>query len=407
MNIKHIYHHCTGCGLCQSVFGNQKVQLSVDTDGFYHPKFGQTFSIVDKILLEGFCPAVSIVKYQYEKKNRFVLWGNIINCFVAYSTNEIIRKEASSGGAITTILNYLLNNKLIDAAIQIGPDANNPVINKVYSNICLEDLLKCSNSRYSPSAPLINITNTIKPGKKYAIVGKPCDIYAIRRYNNINNKYVCNNIYYISFFCAGIPSYRGTEEVLSKLGVEYKSVSNIYYRKDGWPGGFKVITKGNEVFTMAYNDSWGKILNKYLPFRCKICPDGIGEFADIVCADAWQDYDGKGYPTFENREGLSLLISRTDKGSEIVNKVMNDGYINNYKTINDYDNIDKMQPYQALRRKWLYARILALKLLFYRIPKYDKYIMNKQAIVTIEFWKTFAKYYFRYFEQRINHFRNL
>src|SRR3712207_7050821 len=38
--------------------------------------------------------------------------------------------------------------------------------------------------------------------------------------------------------------------------------------------------------------------------RCKICPDGTGEFADIVCADAWYGKDG--YPDFAEREGRSL-----------------------------------------------------------------------------------------------------
>lgn len=51
---------------------------------------------------------------------------------------------------------------------------------------------------------------------------------------------------------------------------------------------------------MSYNESWGNILGKYLQKRCKICPDGIGEFADIVCADAWHG-DKSGYPNFEEK----------------------------------------------------------------------------------------------------------
>jgi coenzyme F420 hydrogenase subunit beta len=37
---------------------------------------------------------------------------------------------------------------------------------------------------------------------------------------------------------------------------------------------------------MSYADSWGGILSRHVQFRCKICPDGTGGFADVVCADA-------------------------------------------------------------------------------------------------------------------------
>ena len=50
--------------------------------------------------------------------------------------------------------------------------------------------------------------------------------------------------------------------------------------------------------TMSYHNSWGKILSRHVQHRCKICADGTGNPADLVCADAWHA-DDEGYPLFE------------------------------------------------------------------------------------------------------------
>jgi len=64
---------------------------------------------------------------------------------------------------------------------------------------------------------------------------------------------------------------------------------------------------------MWYHDSWGKILSKEVQFRCKISPDAVGSAANILCADAWYG-DEKGYPSFAEQAGRSLVMSQTARG---------------------------------------------------------------------------------------------
>ena len=150
--------------------------------------------------------------------------------------------------------------------------------------------------------------------REYLFIGKPCDVAAVRQMQQHDPRLKENIPYIVSFMCAGTPSLQGTEQVLDKLEVERKDVTAFRYRGDGWPGLTKATLKNGDERTMTYNDSWGKVLNRHLQTRCKICPDGIGEFADIVCADGWEG-DEKGYPSFEEREGNSLILVRTAKAA--------------------------------------------------------------------------------------------
>jgi coenzyme F420 hydrogenase subunit beta len=247
MNLKMIKDYCPGCGLCQSVLGEHKITVTCSDNGFYKPDFKKIFKKLDYNILKKFCPAYSINKKDITTGKSTNFWGNIQNCFAAYANENEIRENASSGGIITAVLYYLLYNNFIDAAIEVGPDNQNKLLNKTYINVNLKELLDCSNSRYSPSSTLIDILQNINPQKRYALVGKPCDIYAIKKYYSVR-KETSNPIkYYISFFCAGIPSYNGTKELLETLNIDLANLSELHYRKDGWPGYFKARTKMEHI----------------------------------------------------------------------------------------------------------------------------------------------------------------
>jgi hypothetical protein len=149
---------------------------------------------------------------------------------------------------------------------------------------------------------------------------------------------------------------------------------------------------------MSYNESWGTILNKYLGERCYICPDAIGEFADIVCGDAWQDFDEKGYPSFINKKGISLVLTRTNNGEKIFREMVANGLVSIFKEYKDLNEIEKMQPFQASRRKTLYAKTLALRLTLHHLP-----IIDKKLFVPVkcnEFWIDFKRYLIRFLKKR-------
>jgi coenzyme F420 hydrogenase subunit beta len=118
---------------------------------------------------------------------------------------------------------------------------------------------------------------------------------------------------------------------------------------------------------MSYHDSWGKILSKHVQHRCKICADGIGVAADIVCADAWEA-DAAGYPVFSEAPGVSLIVARTPLGASVINTAERADVL----TTQPFDSagLDQIQPGQRERRRAVLARLAALRLLGRPIPVY-------------------------------------
>jgi len=362
---------CAGCGLCQGVFGSQKISVDLDKNGFYRPKINIELNKEENSLFSKVCPGIIVVNESSNPIYNDPIWGEIFSCFIGSSNDELIRSQASSGGAISSILVYLLESKKVSAIIHIGASKDTPTMNEVKISTTRYDVIENASSRYSPSAPLINILNDLKEFDSYAFVGKPCDIAALRQYSNFN-KIVSDKIkYYISFFCAGVPSINATTDIIDAMDVKLSNVKSVFYRKDGWPGYFKITEKNNQVHKLSYALTWMKLLGPRVQFRCKICADGIGHLSDIVCADAWEDFNDKGFPTFKNAPGKSLIISRTYQGDELIRNILESGYINKTRDIDDFREIDKMQPGQLYKKISFISRMSALLIRNKMVPKFS------------------------------------
>jgi coenzyme F420 hydrogenase subunit beta len=118
---------------------------------------------------------------------------------------------------------------------------------------------------------------------------------------------------------------------------------------------------------MSYHESWGGILSKHVQHRCKICADGTGTAADIVCADAWES-DAEGYPVFDEAPGVSLVMARTQHGAEIIAAAEAAGQIETGAF--DIGALAAIQPGQRERRRALLARLIALRILGRPVPRY-------------------------------------
>jgi coenzyme F420 hydrogenase subunit beta len=161
----------------------------------------------------------------------------------------------------------------------------------------------------------------------------------------------------LAFFCAGIPSRRAVNRVLEAIGVPPDELASFRYRGNGWPGKATATTHDGRVAQMSYEESWGGYLSKEVQFRCKICPDAVGGVADIACADAW--YGGEtGYPTFDELEGRSLIVSRTPRGQAVLEAAVAAKAVSVEPLA--ITEVDLMQPSQAQRKHAVRARMAAL-----------------------------------------------
>jgi coenzyme F420 hydrogenase subunit beta len=368
---------CVGCGICETISGHSNVKMEIDLDGFYRPAVRQcSFEVWQKI--KSICPGIAVrqdANLHPSKLER--LWGPIKIARVGYSTDPQIRWQASSGGAISAILVYLLEAGQVDYVVQIGVSGSDPYIASVCTSRTRQEVMENAGSWYAPTAPLVSLGDLLgNENARFAFVGKPCDVMALRAYVKLYPKIRDQVVAFISFFCAGVPSLLATYDIVQAMRLKRDDVAKFRYRGYGWPGRTTAIDFGGQEHSMEYSESWGEILNRKLQFRCKICPDGIGELADIVCGDAWHTKDG--YPDFEERPGQSLILVRTDRGQELLGEMEANGYLET--TEFDLNDLETIQPYQKARRQAIASRLLALWLMRRPLPKYEGFYLMRNAI---------------------------
>ena len=87
--------------------------------------------------------------------------------------------------------------------------------------------------------------------------------------------------------CGGASDLGKSWDLVKQFGVTEDEVSVMRYRGYGNPGLTRVETKDGRAFETTYLDLWADESEWRIQSRCKICPDAIGEAADIAAADIW------------------------------------------------------------------------------------------------------------------------
>jgi coenzyme F420 hydrogenase subunit beta len=306
---------CAGCGACAAL-APDKVSLQVAPPGYLRPVQSAPLSASEEAGIAAVCPGLGQTVHAAGRLDP-VLWGPYVSMQTGWATDEGVRHAGSSGGALSMILIHLLRTGVVDAVVQTGAAPDLVIGNATVVTASAAEVTAAAGSRYAPSAPLADLPAQIATGKRFAFVGKPCDAAALRAMQARDPKVAAAFPVVLSFFCAGVPSHAGGKAVLAALGTDLDKTARFRFRGNGWPGRAAATQHDQTVLSMSYHDSWGKILSKHVQHRCKICADGTGVAADIVCADAWES-DAAGYPVFEESPGISLIVARTALGADLV-----------------------------------------------------------------------------------------
>lgn len=365
---------CAGCGACAAI-APEKISLAINGEGFARPVQSTPLSRMEEEKLSRVCPSIGL-----NQKSTGVddnpLWGPYREVYRGWANDPALRHHASSGGGLSALLVHLVQSGKVEHVVQVGADEKTPYANAAVKSQTAEEIFNAAGSRYAPSSPLAGIETHLNEGRLFAFVGKPCDVAALRGLAKEDDRIDRLVPYMISFFCAGVPSLKGAEEIIRTLGADPQDVATFRYRGDGWPGHAAATLTNGEVKKMTYHDSWGKILTKHLQPRCKVCPDGVGGFADIVFADAWH-CDDKGYPLFDEQQGQSLIVTRTEKGSAILADAVEGGIVRAEKI--DVREIQSMQPGQVKRKRLAFSRLTALRVLLRPTPRFVDFQLGKAA----------------------------
>jgi coenzyme F420 hydrogenase subunit beta len=113
---------------------------------------------------------------------------------------------------------------------------------------------------------------------------------------------------------------------------------------------------------MSYEEAWGDILCHHTQFRCRVCPDSTGEWADISCGDPWYREIEPGDP------GRSLVLVRTPRGRAILRGAMESGFV--LLEPADPETLPKSQISLLGRRRALWGRLAAFRVCRVPTPRY-------------------------------------
>jgi len=356
---------CAGCGGCAAI-APDAIKMAESADGFLRPvQQGQVSSAQDT-QIAAICPGLTQTVLVDDRKDH-PLWGPFLTMQTGHATDADLRFAGASGGGLSALAAWLLGTGKVDAILQIKADPDNPVGNVAVLSRTRAEVQAAAGSRYAPAAPLAVIPDLPEDAQRIAFIGKPCDCAALRALCDHDPQLAARFPVILSFFCAGTPSLQGAAAVLAALDTDLAQAQAFRYRGNGWPGAATVTRTNGETAQMSYHESWGRILSRHVQHRCKICADGTGTAADIVCADAWES-DEEGYPLFEEGEGTSLFVARTASGAALLGEAEGAGAL----TLNLFSvpNLAAIQPGQTKRRRVLLARLLALRLLGKPTPTY-------------------------------------
>lgn len=384
------YQLCSGCGAC-AFMDPEHIQM-VDDFRFGRRPY-QISSIKDKEAeanaLQA-CPGISLHRPIEKSADTIPLlrssWGQVRSVYEGYSSDEEVRFEGSSGGLATALALHCLQNKGFSGVLHTAARKDVPYLNETVVSTSREELLARAGSRYAPSSPCDGLQAVLDQPGKFVFIGKPCDVAAVQKIMQMREDIAEKIGLTIAIFCAGTPSTQGTLDLMKASGVKApKDISSVRYRGQGWPGNWtvKYVDGAEECQSkMSYKESW-KFLSKYKQWRCHICPDHIGEFADISVGDPW-------YRTPEEGDlGTSLILPRSKKGMRLLEEAEAAGLV--CMEERDPSYVLRSHPTQPQSRGMIFGRILGLRLACTPVPVFKRFfsfIFWMKSLTIREKWQS-------------------
>ena len=360
---------CTGCGLCESMAGRDRVRMEMSPQGYLRPRRRQELAPETLARILDCCPGIRIDGPMASPGTRTdEVWGPYVGLTKSHATDPEIRFKASSGGTLTELCGFLLETGQIGFVLHVGTSREAPMRSERQLSFDRAQLLDAVGARYGPAAPLTDFVTLLDRGRRFALVGKPCDIAAVRNYGRSDPRVAELVPYMLTFFCGGVPSLTISQRMVGKYGLAEPDVGLLRYRGHGCPGMTRIESRDGRVFEQTYDETWGDELNQDIQFRCKICPDATGELADLVCGDAWITEDG--YPAFGDQEGWNAVIARTSRGAALLDAARSAGRL--VVAPLSLDELGRMQPHQVQRKKAVVGRIAAMRFAGQSVPRYRR-----------------------------------
>jgi len=363
---------CIGCGICEPIAGSDKIQVKKSDKGMLIPHVVGSLDhkTVDRVY--DVCPGTRVEGLPEDlidaNTQDDLIWGPYQKIVLAWASDKQTRFKGSTGGLLTALGEYLLATNRVDFILHAKASKTDPSFGEVNVTLEVEKVIEGAGSRYGPTAALVNITEILDKGQPFAYIGLPCDISALRNFADHDPRVDELIRYWLTPVCGGFMQTDSLYHFLTELGIDSDKMTAIRYRGYGCPGPTRVEFKDGSAIEKRYQDFWGEDDSAWnLPHRCKVCPDGIGESADIAASDTWPG-GGPDTETEDNDPGTNAAIVRSAKGLELLEEAVAAGFVS-LGDIVDPRYMDRVQPHQVRKKLTLKARYDGQKAAGNIIPK--------------------------------------
>ena len=311
---------CQECGGCVSFCSSADYNIIGFKDQYSPPEYINKDKCLECGICYYICPQTHILDDSLNKTYKFSEYSSmsIGHCEEIYScqaTDKEFLEYGTDGGVVNSIINYLIEKKMVDGAIVSRTDApfsreatfadnKSDLISSSGTNLDitsqLDEIQKFST--YTHSIPELNHYKF----KKLAVVGTPCQLYTIRCMQDLGvtpseNVEICLGLFcYENFFF----EKSQIEKFEKDFNFKLSDIKKINIKEDVI---FKLIDDGigEKIIHIPFNH-----LRNYMRPACNACNDFTNIYADI-------SFGGLG-----STDKYTTVITRTEKGKKLFSQVL-------------------------------------------------------------------------------------
>jgi coenzyme F420 hydrogenase subunit beta len=259
---------------------------------------------------------------------------------------------------------FLLDSGRVELVVHVAASRTAPMRSIGHVSFERAHVMEGAGARYGPAAALRNFCEILDGGRAFALIGKPCDVTAVRNLARIDARVDAQMRYALAMVCGGASVLGASHDVLARFGVEERELRLFRYRGHGNPGLTALETADGRSFALTYGEMWsGDETSWQLQSRCKICPDAIGEAADLVAGDAWPG----GSPAADD-EGFNAVLVRTGAGLELFDAAVEAGALTVCGPL-AMRELDDFNPHHVARKRAVGSRLAGIRAAGGAVPR--------------------------------------
>ncbi len=346
---------CIGCGLCEAL-APKRWQMRYTDEGRLRPALiGPSLGDESDAGILKACPGRIARPNDEPTPHLDSIWGGYQCMTQAWAGAENIRFRAATGGVLTALGVHLLNSGQASFILHCAADPIRPMRTFWCLSETAQQVVERAGSRYGPSDTLAGLERALARNEPFAIIAKPCDAGAVRERAKEDPRLARNLVALLVMVCGGASDLGKSEAALAEFGYAEEDLRLFRYRSNGNPGPTRVETKDGRARELSYQDMWADESGWRIQTRCKVCPDPLGEAADLAAADIWPGGVPEG-----NDEGFNGVICRTAQGSALFGAACAVGGLVQGPRIAPRE-FDDYQPHQVRKKHNLAARLRGMQ----------------------------------------------